>query len=281
VNVRPQSLWHCVALSIGVLTAPGCREEPGDLFLVGTVERTLLEISSPVAEVIVEVPVARGQHVEAGAVLVRLDPLLAEADLAAAQAAVAGAQTQSEVAEQGHRRGVGLHRSGVASDEVLDRARLARDEARAGLRSAMARMSAAQKRLNDTTLRAPASATVDQIPFDVGERVAAGSVVAVLLADGRPWVRVWVPERAFARVGPGTVAEVRIDGISGPLRARVLDLAREPAYTPHYALTERERVYLVYQARIEIEDAPAALRPGAPAEVRIALPPLAAAKSPL
>jgi HlyD family secretion protein len=77
------------------------------------------------------------------------------------------------------------------------------------------------------------------------------------------------------------VAEVRIDGISGPLRARVLDLAREPAYTPHYALTERERVYLVYQARIEIEDAPAALRPGAPAEVRIALPPLAAAKSPL
>jgi HlyD family secretion protein len=281
VNVRPQLLWRCVALSIGVLTAPGCREESGDLFLVGTVERTLLEISSPVAEVIVEVPVARGQHVEAGAVLVRLDPLLAEADLAAAQAAVAGAQTQSEVAEQGHRRGVGLHRSGVASDEVLDRARLAHDEARAGLRSAMARMSAAQKRLNDTTLRAPASATVDQIPFDVGERVAAGSVVAVLLADGRPWVRVWVPERAFARVGPGTVAEVRIDGISGPLRARVLDLAREPAYTPHYALTERERVYLVYQARIEIEDAPAALRPGAPAEVRIALPPLAAAKSPL
>ena len=280
MNLRSQNLWRCVALSIGVLSAPGCREEPNDLSLVGTVERNLIEISAPVAEVIVEVPVARGQHVEAGAVLVRLDPLLAEADLAAAQAAVAGAQTQTEVAEQQHRRGLGLHSKGVASDEVLDRARLARDEARAALRSAMARMAAAQKRLNDTTLRAPASATVDQIPFDTGERVAAGSVVAVLLADGRPWVRVWVPERAFARVGPGTAADVRIDGIPGPLRAHVMDLAREPEYTPHYALTERERVYLVYQARVEIEDAPTELRPGAPAEVRIALPPLAGAKSP-
>jgi HlyD family secretion protein len=280
VRFKPQKLWRCAALSIGVMAAPGCREDPGDLLLVGTVERTLIEISAPVAEVIVEVPVTRGQHVEAGAVLVRLDPLLAEADFAAAQAAVAGAQTQSEVAEQQHRRGVGLHSKGVASDEILDRARLARDEARAGLRSAMARMAAAQKRLNDTTLRAPARATVDQIPFDAGERVSAGSVVAVLLADGRPWVRVWVPERAFARVGPGTAADVRIDGIPGPLRARVLDLAREPEYTPHYALTERERVHLVYQARVEIEDAPAELRPGAPAEVRIALPPLAVAKSP-
>ena len=51
----------------------------------------------------------------------------------------------------------------------------------------------------------------------------------------------------------------------------------EASFTPHYALTERERVHLVYQARVEIDDAPEALRPGAPAEVRLQLPPAASA----
>jgi hypothetical protein len=37
-------------------------------------------------------------------------------------------------------------------------------------------------------------------------------------------------------------------------------------------------MHLVYQGRVEIDDAPAELRPGAPAEVRIALPPLATAE---
>jgi HlyD family secretion protein len=104
--------------------------------------------------------------------------------------------------------------------------------------------------------------------------------MAVLLADGKPWVRVWVPERAIARVAPGTPAEIAIDGLAAPLHGRVLDVAREASFTPHYALTERERVHLVYQTRVEIDDAPIHLRPGVPAEVRIALPPLARAEPP-
>jgi HlyD family secretion protein len=112
---------------------------------------------------------------------------------------------------------------------------------------------------------------VDQIPFDPGERVPVGAVVAVLLADGAPWVRVWVPERAVARIGPGTAASIRIDGV-GRLEGRVLDVAHEAAYTPHYALTERERVHLVYESRVELVGAPAELRPGVAAEVEIALP---------
>jgi HlyD family secretion protein len=119
---------------------------------------------------------------------------------------------------------------------------------------------------------APVAGTVDQLPFDAGERVAAGAVVAVLLADGKPWVRVWVPERVVARVAIGTPATIRVDGFGAPMHGRVLDVAREASFTPHYALTERERVHLVYQTRIEIDDAPPVLRPGAPAEVRLALP---------
>jgi HlyD family secretion protein len=96
----------------------------------------------------------------------------------------------------------------------------------------------------------------------------------VILQDGAPWVRVWLPERAYSLIGPGSPARVRVEGISGELRGHVLDVSRESEFTPHYALTERERVYLVYETRVALDDAPAALRPGAPAEVSLALPTL-------
>ena len=46
-------------------------------------------------------------------------------------------------------------------------------------------------------------------------------------------------------------------------------MAREPEFTPHYALTERDRVHLVYETRVRLQDAPPGLRPGLPAEVEI------------
>jgi HlyD family secretion protein len=62
---------------------------------------------------------------------------------------------------------------------------------------------------------------------------------------------------------------VRIDGLSEPLEGRILDIAHEPEFTPHFALTERDRVHLVYETRVEISHAPANLRPGLPAEVTL------------
>jgi HlyD family secretion protein len=112
---------------------------------------------------------------------------------------------------------------------------------------------------------------VDQIPYDLGERVPAGAVVAVVLQDEQPWVRVWIPERAVSRLSTATAGDVEIDGFPRAFRGRVLSVAREPEFTPHYALTERERGHLVYETRLRIEDAPAELRPGAAATVVIRL----------
>jgi HlyD family secretion protein len=167
----------------------------------------------------------------------------------------------------------------VASQRELERAELAFDEAVAREREALALLAAAEKRRQDRILRAPVAGTVDQIPFDRGERVPAGAVLAVLLSEDDPWVRVWIPETSFVRVVPGTPAEIRIDGIGEALRGSVLDVSREPEFTPHYALTERDRVHLVYETRVRIHDAPASLRPGVPAEVTL-LPEEAVAGAP-
>jgi HlyD family secretion protein len=254
---------------LALLCAVACGRESDDLVLVGTVERTLVELVAPISETLRDVHVARGQTVARGEVLARLDPTLAEADVAHAEATLAGARTAQRMGEHELERLTRLHQARIASAQDLERAQLARDEAAARLREAEARLAAARKRLADLVVVSPVAGTVDQIPFDVGERVPAGGVVVVVLDAAAPWVRVWVPERAVARVGPGTSARVSVDGLGETLRGRVLDVAREPEFTPHFALTERDRVHLVYETRVHLEDAPAILRPGVPAQVTL------------
>jgi len=251
-----------------VCALAACGGGRGDGVLVGTVERTLVELDAPVSEMLLEMRVHRGQDVHRAEVLARLDPTLVEADVANAEATLAGARTGLVTAENDLARMTRLHASRVASDQDLERARLSHDEATARLREAEARLAAARHRLEDMTITSPVDGVVDQIPFDPGERVPAGGVIVVVLDAAAPWVRVWLPEPRLAAVRPGTPAEVRIDGVATPLRGRVLDVAREPEFTPHFALTERDRVHLVYETRVALDDAPPGLRPGIPAEVR-------------
>lgn len=247
----------------------GCGAE--EVELVGTVERKNLELAAPVSEEIVEIPVKVGQRVAAGEVVVRLDTEVAELELRAAEALYAAAQATLAAAEREYRRTEGLKQARVASEQVLDDARKGRDEAVGLVAEREARVAQARKKLEDMTVRPTASGVVDQLPFEAGERVPAGGVVAVVLADGAPWVRVWLPARAVARVRPGAEAEVEVEGIRGTLEGRVEDVAREPEFTPHYALTERERQHLVYQSRVVLVGAPEELRPGLPATVRVRL----------
>ena len=239
---------------------------------MGTVERTQIELVSPVSESIVAVNARRGERVEKGRVLVQLDATFARADVARAEAGLASARTAELVARQELERMRRLRQSRVASDQDLDRATLARDEGAARLRDAEAQLDAARKHEADLSLASPVDGVLDQLPFDAGERVPAGASLAVVLADDAPWVRVWVPEESYVRVLPGTPAEVRIDGIERPIAGSVLDVSRDPEFTPHYALTERDRVHLVYETRVGLLDAPPQLRPGVPAQVRILAP---------
>ena len=261
------------------LVAAACGGDDDALLLVGTVERTLIEVGAPLSEVLAEVLVERGQAVAPGAVLARLDPTLADAEIARSEAALAAARTGAAVAQLDLDRARKLRRGSVTSQQELDRAELAEAEAQARMREAEATLASARKRGADLVLVAPVAGVVDQLPFEPGERVPAGAVLAVLLADEDPWVRVWVPEVRFAQLGPGTPAQVRIDGVVGVLRGSVLDVAHEPAFTPHYALTERDRVRLVYETRVRILDPPPGLRPGLPAQVEILGEPTEAAQA--
>lgn len=266
--------WIAVAVCLLFASCGGS----DDVELVGTLERTQIELIAPISEVIVEVSVERGQQVEADQPIVRLDSTLARAQARRAEAALARARTADRVTANELERARELRRTRVASEQTLERAELERDEAAAGLREAHATVDATRKQVADLDLRAPAPAVVDQLPYETGERVPAGAVLAVLVLRARPWIRVWLPEPYLAQVGPGLEATVSLDGWPGSLRGRVLDVAREPTFTPHFALTERERAHLSYEIRVELLDEPEGVRPGVPATVRL---PVALAEEPV
>ena len=265
-RVRWRSL-PMVLLAAGLLW--GCEEE---VELAGTVERKVLELATPISEVITELPIAEGDRVEAGQIVVQLDTEVVAAELRAAEAAKAAAEASQVEAEGEYQRQVQLRRSRVTAPQALDAARRKRDEAVAQAAEREARIAQAKKRLENLTIRAHAAGIVDQLPYEVGERAPAGGVVAVVMADAKPWVRIWLPARIVAHIGSGSKATVAVEGFEKPLQGTVTHVAREPEFTPHYALTERESAHLVYGSRIRLDDAPEDLRAGLPARVHFEPP---------
>jgi HlyD family secretion protein len=92
-----------------------------------------------------------------------------------------------------------------------------------------------------------------------------------VIADDKPWVRVWLPARAVPRVKLGLEAKVKIEGLDKWFDAVVEYVSREPEFTPHYALTERESAHLVYESKIRLNNPDRELPAGIPAKVKLSL----------
>lgn len=246
----------------------GCKKSEL-LQLAGTVERKTLELSAPISEVIVDILADEGERVEASQVVVQLDIEVAEAELRAQESALAAAEALQVETEGEFKRQENLRKSRVVSERALDSARRQRDEALALVNEKKARVLQAEKRLTDLTVTTRDSGIIDQLPFEIGERVPAGGVVAVIISDEEPWVRVWFPARAVSRISLGAEADVEVEGLEKTLKGELEYISREPEFTPHFALTERESAHLVYEARVVLKDAPPELRPGIPSQVFI------------
>ena len=159
----------------------------------------------------------------------------------------------------------------AALAELLNGTRVEQlDQARAALAAA----DAARRELELTDARllvhATRSGVVDALPYKAGERPPRGSPVVVLLADTPTFARVYVPEPRRAGVQPRVRARIYVDGVDGPLEGFVRWVASDSAFTPYFALTQRDRSRLAFLAEVEVTDARAGKLPaGVPVEVQI------------
>ncbi len=217
--------------------------------------------------------------------------------IAAARANLNGAVQELDFRNSEQSRFAEIHQRGLTSTETLDKANAARDSADADfeLRQAQleellagttleelsqaeqsvkrfsAQRDSAQIDVDRHTLRAPADGVIDSRLFELGERPAIGQPVLILLAGEQPYARVYVSEELRARVHSGTKARIYVDGLEMPVAGVVRVIATEPAFTPYYALTERDRGRLSYVAKVDIAEVRERLPDGVPVEVEFLL----------
>ena len=239
---------------------------------------------------------ATAQAAEAQHRLTELQRGARKETIAEARARVASARAAADRDERELTRSEGLVKQGLISQSQLDQARAARNasvaalnEANAALdelmngtrveqvdqaRAAVAAAESATRELQLTdsrlVVRATRAGVIDALPYKAGERPPRGGTVVVLLADTPAFARVYVPEPERARVLPRARAQIVVDGVDAPLEGFVRWVASDAAFTPYFALTQRDRSRLAFLAEVEITDARVRQLPaGVPVEVRI------------
>jgi len=128
-------------------------------------------------------------------------------------------------------------------------------QAEAALEAATAQARSAELDLARTRVLAPVDGVVDKVLYQLGERPAPGTTIAVLLDSSRTFARVYVPEHLRTRVQPGESLQVRIDGVAEAFSGRVRWVSADASFTPYFALTQHDRSRLSYLAEIDLEGA--------------------------
>lgn len=311
-------MLRITAVLLSGIVLSGCGLESENLAL-GTLERDRVAHTAVANEVVVALPIAQGDVVNQGDILVQLKDDLQRAkvakaeadvaraqanldkltkgardeDIAAAKAIVAGAKASALESEANYRRQRNLVKKKLASQADLDRALAARDSAVATLHSSqenlnalikgtreedlriaqadldatIAVLSGEQQHLQDLTVRASRDGVLDNLPWNLGERVTQGSPVAIVLAGASPYARVYIPEPYRVHVKIGDTLVVRVDGLEQTIDGEVRWLSNEPAFSPYYALNQQERARLMYLAEIQLPNQYASLPSGVPAQV--------------
>ncbi len=228
----------------------------------------------------------------------RLDELVRgprSEQITAARANADGAAKELGFRKSEYKRIKDIHARQVASPDLLDRAQASLDAARANNEIRRAQL---QEMLSGTTLeelaqaeqavlqtaarrdllvvdlerhetRAPVDGVVDSRLFELGERPVPGQAMLILLPGEQPHARVYVPEELRVSLRAGSTVKVFVDGLDEPLDGRVRWVASEAMFTPYFALTERDRGHLTYQAKIDIDVDGIRLPDGVPVEVEL------------
>lgn len=302
-----------------LLMMTACSSEESNLAL-GTLERDRIVLTATANEIVTELPVTEGARVEAGQLLVQLDPdkqtliissLQAELkqyetvverlrngprseEIRAARAHVAFAEARLTESRQQLTRIEQLVQQNASAPSELDSAVATNAsneanlqdataqlelllagtrpeeiaEAEARLQGVSARLALEQRKLEELSIVATRSGTLDTLPYHLGERVVSGTPIAILLS-GPSYARVHIPESSRAAIDVGTRLTVHVDGADGSFTGTVRWISKDPEFTPYYALNSLERSRLVYRAEVELAEQATDLPAGLPAQVEL------------
>jgi len=165
-----------------------------------------VDLSAPVAGQVSEVLVQAGDLVQKGDLLGRLDPAIAEAALAQAEATLRSAKVDAEAARRENERAQAL--ASTVSAQNRDSARFAVESAEARVAQLAAALEQARQQLAQTEIRAPIDGTVLTVDAELGEVVASTTSLFSIGDLARPLIETDVDEIYGARIRVGLAARV-------------------------------------------------------------------------
>jgi HlyD family secretion protein len=219
----------------------------------GTIEATNVTVSSPVAGSlkIIQAKVKRGDKVEKGQVLFRLDST--------------SLNYQIDQAKAGARAAAMTLR--LARDDDKSSAEIAQDQA--ALDQANIAIKMAQLQAANAVITAPIGGVALEVPATVGENAAPGGALAIIGDTSHLTVSVYVPESQIGKVKVGQTGTLTTDSSTGTFPVKVTAVSSQAEFTPASTETKDQRVKLVYEVKLDVTDASGALKPGMPADVKL------------
>jgi membrane fusion protein YbhG len=130
----------------------------------------------------------------------------------------------------------------------------------------------ARIQLDHTLLRAPFAGVALVRQAELGEVVSPGTPIFTFADLKHIWLRVYVPETDLGRIRWGEKAAITADSLPGKtFIGRISFISSKAEFTPKSVETHKERVTLVYRIKIDIYNPNYQLKPGMPADARLAL----------
>ncbi len=155
-------------------------------------------------------------------------------------------------------------RRGLRPEEITN-ARVRRDYA-------AAQVDLLRKKVHDCVLCSPTNGVVTLRSIEPGELVGIGTNVLRVTYMERVNLMIYVNEQDLARIALGQSADVSVDGAPGKVFAgKVVYIAPSAEFTPKNVQTKEERTKLVFGVKIQIENPDGALKPGLPADAKLAV----------
>jgi HlyD family secretion protein len=278
----------------------------------GTIEGTDVNIGTEVAGKVLQVRVDEGSQVARGDTLAIIDDteyLLqlrqAEANLGSFESsyrlAVEGSRTEDIVqaeaayktAASDYQRMKDLLASQTVTQKQYDdtyaryiAAEQTYQKLRRGLRpeeisgardkkeSAAAQVDLLRKKVHDCVLLAPCAGTITLRGVEPGELVTLGMNLLRITYLEKVKLMIYVGEKDLGKVRIGQRADVSIDSYQKRVfEGTVVYISPSAEFTPKNVQTKEERTKLVFGVKIEINNPDGTLKPGLPADAKIAIAP--------
>ena len=247
----------------------------------GRIEAKLVDVAAQEPLRVKEILVAEGDLVQPGQIVVRMDTVTLDAELAEAAAQVAAAQERISVAnanilrqrseielatiEADRSRNLVAERAG--SQRELDVRTMALATSRASLAAEQAQLQAArqevkvaqangaaiQTRITDAVLTSPIQGRVLYRLAEPGEVLAAGGKALTLVNLEDVYMEIFLPSAQASALKVGSEGRITVD--SQPGRAAVgyvTFVSPEAQFTPKEVETQSEREKLMFRVKIQI-----------------------------